>query len=98
MVSEDFELVKLKLLTLSQQRLQAAQTENWSQLHDLDLLWQPLLTESIQLHGQSLQPILSKLNQDNEAVISLVESGQQELSQTRKKDSKKLSQVKQYLK
>ena len=98
MVSEDFELVKLKLLTLSQQRLQAAQTENWPQLHDLDLLWQPLLTESIHIHGQRLQSILSKLNQDNEALISLVESGQQELSQTRKKDSKKLSQVKQYLK
>jgi len=98
MVSEDFELEKLKLLTLSQQRLQAAQAENWSQLRDLDLLWQSLLTESIQTHGQRLQPILEQLNKDNEALISLVDSGQQELSETRKKDSKKLSQVKQYLK
>jgi len=98
MLSDELELTKLKLLALSYQRLESAQTDNWSQLQALDMQWQPLLSQSIEVYGKELESIFSKLNQDNEALIRLVEASQQRLNEDRAESFKGLSQVKQYLK
>lgn len=89
---------KLQLLTISQQRLYLAQDEKWSELQALDTTWDALLQKSLKTFGNELQPIEKQLDQDNEALISLVETSQKKLNSSHHNFTKSLSQVKQYLK
>ena len=98
MDTASLDFTKLQLLTISQQRLYLAQDEKWSELQALDTTWDALLQKALKTFGNDLKPIEKQLNQDNEALISLVETSQQKLNSSHHDLAKNLSQVKQYLK
>lgn len=92
------EFAKLKLLTLSKQRLLLAQSGNWTGLNQLDAQWQDLLTQTLEKYGTDLAIIFEQISNDNNEIVELVAQAQEELNQQRKTSNKKMGQVKKYLK
>lgn len=92
------ELTKLKLLTLSKQRLMYAEQKDWDALKRIENQWQALLDQSFQAFSSDLSSVSEQLSADNNQVIELIAKAQSVLVDQRKSSNKKLNQVKKYLK
>lgn len=97
MQSEE-DLVKLRLLTLSQNMLMAAQEANWQELSELDYKWKIELEKSIEQHRCGVETIYSQLLENNKAIEDILNTERNKLIQEKAYDSVAHNAIKQYLK
>ena len=89
---------RVKLLSHSQNMLNAAKAQDWDNLTDLDLKWRWLLNESIESFGDELSDIVPQLLDDNEKLQAFVLKSQREMLKEREMQANGLKRTKTYLK
>ena len=92
------EYARLRLITLSQQRLQLAQVGNWQGLKALDVVWNDSLTLAIDEFGDKLEPAVNQLIKDNDELTEIVKKKQNDISFEFYTVVKKMLKAQEYLK
>lgn len=92
------ELLKLRLLSHSQNMINAAQKSDWEKLQALDHQWVKLIEGEFAEAQSKIQSIVPQLLMDNDKLQSIVLAAQQEILQSRQTEMKALSSIRNYLK
>lgn len=92
------ELLRIKLLTHSQNLLSAAKKEDWDTYNSLYSSWPALIEQAQKTCPDDLQTLSAQLLSDNAQIEQLVIKSQKKLYQSFEQEVKGLDSVKQYLK
>ncbi len=98
MTTDNPEKLRLQLLVQSQQRLQLAREQQWSQLEATTRSWDQKLAEALQTYPDALQQIIPQLTEDNDELMRIVADEQQKINIEHRDMKRNMSQTKQYLK
>lgn len=92
------ELLKLRLLSHSQNMINAAKSADWEKLQALDHQWVKLIEGEFTEAQSQIQSIVPQLLVDNDKLQSIVLAAQQDILQSRQTEMKALSSIRNYLK
>ncbi len=96
--AEQFHKDKLKLLSISKNLVQLAESQSWDELQVLQNQWQPMLEKMISLYGEKLEIIRPSLLEDAEKLQALLSNSQKDLVSDLSNAVKANQSVKKYVK
>lgn len=92
------EYARLRLISLSKQRLNMARNANWAELEALNNTWYNYLVEAQETFGSELDLVAEQLVNDNEELIKILAEEQNKVTQNFRNLENKLTKVREYFK
>lgn len=92
------EKTKLELLSHSANMRNAAESQDWKLLSELQSNWQEKLESAIKVHANNIDVIGEQLIEDNSVIINCLKQGQKKLNADFSKNTHSTESIKKYLK